>query len=369
MQRFVLLFALCASETSGGSVRGSGSASTSDILDRPHGFADADTDSDASFKVLKQKKMHGRHGNHREVQRSSGSRRSREIQHQIEQMVGRVKQLNDEQASVTFAKELDAIEEELSSNTEDEALAQEVDNVRADLCTQQNLMDIGIENCESFMEKSCSKRPLKVPSHFCTRFLRQQKRRQRSGSSTTHDAIKFTANDASAEVDAANEGAAEAEGAAESELVGGSEAEQNAYAPAPAAAAGPAPGPVPMGPYFGGKVVRPLPEQGFEGKLEQPYRSEDQQVENWQREFGPKAGHRSFTSICADFKNNEWCRLHGYYDRSGSKTVIEEIVEEVEGAGGSGSGGGGGSKSGAVRHSFTAILTIAVGVVSGVAWL
>merc|ERR1740130_324797 len=159
-------------------------------------------------KCSAKKKMHGRHGNHNEVQKSSGSRHSREMQHQIEQMVDRVKQLNDEQASVAFAKELDAIEEELSSNTEDEALSQEVDKVRADLCTQENLMHIGIDNCEDFMEKSCSKRPLKVPSHFCTRFLRQQKRRQRSGSATTHDgatthddAIKFTASDASVEAE------------------------------------------------------------------------------------------------------------------------------------------------------------------------
>ena len=121
-----------------------------------------------------------------------------------------------------------------------------------------------------------------------------------------------------------------------------------------------------MGPYFGGKAVRPLPEQGFDGKLEQPYRAQDQMVQNWQREFGPKAGHRSFENICGDFKNNEWCRLHGYYDNTGSKTLIEEIVEEVEGAGGSGSGSGDGNKSGAERHSFIAIL--AVGVVSGLTW-
>jgi len=359
MQRFVLLFALCASETSGGSVRGSGSVSTSDGLERPHhGFADADTDSDASFKVMSKKKMHGRHGGHREVQRSSGSLRSRQIQHQIEQMLSRVKHLHDEEASVAFVKELDEIEEELSSSTEDEELAQEVDNVRADLCTQQNLMDVGLDTCESFMDKSCSKRPLKVPSHFCTRFLRQQKRRQRKGGATTQDdAIKFAASDASAEAEVANEGATEAEVSNE----GAAEAESES--PAPAAAGGPAPGPVPMGPYFGGKAVRPLPEQGFEGELKEPYRSEDQMVQNWQREFGPKAGHRTFEDICHDFKGNEWCRLHGYYDHPERKGVIEEIVDEVEGAG-SGSGSGrGGNKSGAARHSFIAIL--AVGAVSG----
>jgi len=364
MQRFVFLCALCASETSGGSVRGSGSVSTSGSSERPHGFADANTDSDVSFKVLNKKKMHGRHSDdRREVRRSSGSRRSREIQHQIEQMVSRVKQLNDEEASVTFANELDEIEEELSSSTEDEALAQEVDNVRADLCTQQNLMDVGLDKCKSFMDKSCSKRPLKVPSHFCTRFFRLQKRKERSDISTkpNDEAVKFTANTVSAEAKADTEGAAEVEGESAGEI----EVEQTAHAPGPAAG-GPAPGPVPMGPYFGGKAVRPLPEQGFEGKLEQPYKSEDQMVQNWQREFGPNAGHRSFENICADFKNNEWCRLHGYYDSTGSKTVIEEIVEEVESAGGSKSGSGNGNKSGAERHSFIAIL--AVGVVSGLTW-
>jgi len=364
MQRFVFLCALCASGTSAGSVRGSRSVSTSGSLERPHGFADADTDSDVSFKVLNKKKMHGRHSdNHSEVRRSSGSRRSREIQHQIEQMVSRVKQLNDEEASVAFANELDDIEEELSSSTADKALAQEVDKVRADLCTQQNLMDVGLDKCESFMDKSCSKRPLKVPSHFCTRFFRLQKRKERSGSSTkpNDEAVKFTANTVSAETKVGTEGAAEVEG--DSASAGEIEVEQTAHAPGPAAA-GPAPGPVPMGPYFGGKAVRPLPEQGFEGKLEQPYKSEDQMVQNWQREFGPNAGHRSFENICADFKNNEWCRLHGYYDSTASKTVIEEIVEKVESAGGSESGSG--NKSGAEHHSFIAIL--AVGVVSGLTW-
>merc|ERR1719183_3254430 len=161
-------------------------------------------------------------------------------------------------------------------------------------------MEAHVDTCESFMQKSCSKRPVKVPFHFCTRFLRQQKRKQRRGSTTTHDdAIKFAASDTSAEAEVASEGAAEAEvsneGAAEAE----GEVEQNTYAYAPAPAA-------PMGPFFGGKTVRSLPEQGFEGELKEPYKNEDQMVQNWQREFGPKAGHRTFEDICADFKGNEW---------------------------------------------------------------
>mmetsp|Transcript_2198 Transcript_2198/g.5028 ORF Transcript_2198/g.5028 Transcript_2198/m.5028 type:complete len:82 (-) Transcript_2198:26-271(-) len=37
---------------------------------------------------------------------------------------------------------------------------------------------------------------------------------------------------------------------------------------------------------------------------------------DWQAEFGPAAGHRSFVEICGDFPDNEWCRLHMYDSRS-----------------------------------------------------
>merc|ERR1740121_601230 len=36
---------------------------------------------------------------------------------------------------------------------------------------------------------------------------------------------------------------------------------------------------------------------------------------DWRQEFGPEARHRRVSDICADYPDNEWCRMHGYRSR------------------------------------------------------
>lgn len=281
-----------------------------DAASRPHGFADADADADASFKLLRKQNLHTRHRDRRAVQRSSSSTRSRQLQQEVEQMVNRMKHLSDEGARIEFAKELASVEEDFLNSAVDKDLVDEVSSVRADLCTQLSLAESDAANCRSFMDASCASRPLKVPSEFCAKFLRQTKHGQTDTAQA--DAVRFGANDAAA--------------------ASGSEGIADQYAASPAAASGPgpAPGPAPMGPFFGGKAARPLPEQGFDGKRVGTYKDLDSHVADWQMEFGPNAGHRSFSAICADHQGNEWCRLHGYYDQPAKpKTIVQEIFDMV----------------------------------------
>merc|ERR1712224_953744 len=73
---------------------------------------------------------------------------------------------------------------------------------------------------------------------------------------------------------------------------------------------------------YSSKLGRPLPSQGYSGK-DVEHKNLDTYTSDWRREFGPKSGHKSYHEICAQYKDNQWCRLHGYYDqerphRSGS---------------------------------------------------
>lgn len=55
-----------------------------------------------------------------------------------------------------------------------------------------------------------------------------------------------------------------------------------------------------------------MPEQGFEGKLV----AHDNMVthtEDWQMEYGPRADHLTHEAICAQYPDNQWCRLRGYH--------------------------------------------------------
>jgi len=83
---------------------------------------------------------------------------------------------------------------------------------------------------------------------------------------------------------------------------------------APAAAPSASPAAAPMGPILGGKARGALQEQGYSGEL---VAHEDQKTmtDDWGREFGPHAGHRDIKEICAETPGNEWCDLHGYYDK------------------------------------------------------
>jgi len=217
---------------------------------------------------------------------------TREIQKEVEFMVNRVKSLHDSELTSEFTKEIGGIEEALSKETSDHGLATEITAVRASLCAQNGFQNHEFSECEAFMRKSCAPADTVDTTYmndapledFCVLFFRQE----------------------------ASTG------------VG-----QVATAPAPGPAAGPggAPGPAaPMGPFFGGKRLRALPDQGVEGPLVQ-HADFDTMVEDWQNEFGPKSGHRKFDEICADFPDNQWCRIHGYLPRQPRKTkVVTETV-------------------------------------------
>lgn len=68
------------------------------------------------------------------------------------------------------------------------------------------------------------------------------------------------------------------------------------------------------------KRRRPLPEQGFHtpgkggpkhGELVEHVEASTA-TEDWGREFGKPAGHRSYWEICKDHPKNRWCQLHRF---------------------------------------------------------
>jgi len=92
-------------------------------------------------------------------------------------------------------------------------------------------------------------------------------------------------------------------------------------APAPPAA----PAPAIKGPILGTKSGRALQEQGYSGEL---VAHEDQvtMTSDWGREFGPHAGHRDIKTICLETPGNEWCELHGYYDKPRSAASMKSVA-------------------------------------------
>lgn len=221
-----------------------------------------------------------------------GGKKTREIQTEVEFMVNRVKSLHDKSLTSEFTNEIEGIEEALSKETTDNGLTTEINEVRASLCAQNGFENHDFASCEAFMRKSCapadtadSKYSDAAPlESFCVMFFREEA-----------ISLKATAS---------------------------------APAPGPAAGPGGAPGPAPMGPFFGGKGIRDLPDQGFTGALGK-HADFDTMLDDWQKEFGPKAGHRNFDEICADFPDNQWCRIHGYHPRQPRKTVVVTKTVEV----------------------------------------
>lgn len=224
--------------------------------------------------------------------RNGGGGKTREIQNEVEFMINRVESLHDSELTSEFTDQIEVIEEAVSKDTTDHHMSTEISEVRASLCAQNGFQNHEFAECENFMRKSCEPKvtddanfvndePL---DDFCFVFFHQE-RVSKGG--------------------------------------------QAAAAPAPGPAAGPggAPGPAPMGTLFGGKSLRDLPDQGFDGKLVK-HADFDTMNEDWQKEFGPKSGHRDFDEICADFPDNEWCRIHGYHPYPERETkVVTETVE------------------------------------------
>lgn len=228
--------------------------------------------------------------------RNGDNNKAREIQNEVEFMISRVESLHDSELMSEFTDQLEVVEEAVSKETTDRRITTEISEVRASLCTQNGFQNHEFAECEAFMRKSCEPKDTDDANFvndeplddFCVVFFHQEK---------------------------VSKGA------------------QAARAPAPGPAAGPggAPGPAPMGTLFGGKVLRELPDQGFDGTLVK-HADFDTMNEDWQKEFGPKSGHRDFDEICADFPDNEWCRIHGYhpYPERESKVVTETVEVPAE---------------------------------------
>lgn len=226
----------------------------------------------------------------------NGGAKAREIQSEVEFMINRVESLHDNELTSEFTNQIEVIEEAVSKETSDHHMSTEISEVRASLCAQNGFQNHEFAECEAFMRKSCEPKDTADANFvndeplddFCVVFFRQEK---------------------------------------------SSRIAQAAAAPAPGPAAGPggAPAPVPMGILFGGKGLRELPDQGFDGKLVK-HADFDTMNEDWQKEFGPKSGHRDFDEICADFPDNQWCRIHGYhpYPPRETKVVTETVEEEPE---------------------------------------
>lgn len=199
------------------------------------------------------------------------------IQNEVEGMVSRVRSLQEENVTATFDESLVGVEEALYAmavRSKDRTLVREVSKVRADLCADRGFDRLDLDGCEQFMKSSCgASRAAGAPPVPAA------------------DCFAFFANEADSTRSASVSRVAQAPVAA------------------PAAAPGPAPTPGPG--LFGGKVGRPLQEQGFDGPLVE-HKNFDTHTEDWQREFGPQAGHASFDEICAKHPNNQWCRIHGY---------------------------------------------------------
>jgi len=97
---------------------------------------------------------------------------------------------------------------------------------------------------------------------------------------------------------------------------------------APAGPAADAPVPALTGPILDGKGNKPLQEQGYSGELV-IHEDGDTMTSDWGREFGPKAGHRDIKSICLQHPGNEWCDLHGYYDKPRSDASTKSFLAAI----------------------------------------
>jgi len=237
------------------------------------------------------------------------------MQDEIERMAARAKHLarSDRAAAELVEGELEDVEAALASRAGgDVALAKEISSTRGDLCAQQGFHSHEREDCESFMRKSCIPdvsnfhsshvEQMLLPEALCRQFFLAG-----SGDApASAPAAKEERDGEAGAAPAATEESSE-EGEPAAEVVGGG---QPAPAPVAVGAAAPAPGKAKR-PWFT-KAVDSLPEQGYSGDLIDHEDSETS-TDDWQEEFGPNAGHRTYREICRDFPENEWCRLHMNY--------------------------------------------------------
>jgi len=213
----------------------------------------------------------------------------RTVQHEIEQMANRADSLarKDPKSAAQVQGMLEDVEADLATRVgDDKALADEIRAVRAELCSKKGFNSHQSADCEAFMLSSC---------------YPKQKR------------IRHQARQADDDDEDADPNTLMVPTALCQQYFGG-QANGRFIAAGPAPAQGaPAPAPAPPGvaaqEFSFDKYHQPLPEQGFHGHLVE-HSDQDTQTADWQREFGPRAGHRSYKEICKERPNNRWCRTH-----------------------------------------------------------
>lgn len=217
---------------------------------------------------------------------------------------------DDVAVSPDFLEDLGDAEDALRQEGGDLEIIAKIKKARANICVEQQMEKRDHTLCEIFMNLAC---PLQDASN---------------SDSSDHDVEE---KEKDKEKDEDDEEVPVPAGLCDHfYLLGGKRVVATAPAPgpvaapaaSPAGAPGPAPGPAGApdpfaytGPYFGTKKLRPLQEHGYHGPAV-IHEDGETMTSDWQTEFGPAAGHRSFVEICKDFPDNEWCRLHMYDPRA-----------------------------------------------------
>jgi len=255
---------------------------------------------------------------------------------------------DDVAVSPDFLEDLGDAEDALRQEGGDLEIIAKIKKARANICVEQQLEKRDHSRCEIFMNLAC---PLQDVSNTAL------------SDHATEEKEKGKENDEDDE-----EVPVPATLCDHFYLLGGKRLIAPAPGPAPGPVAAPAtspagaPGPGPAagpaddspagkdpfaytGPYFGTKRLRPLQEHGFHGDAVM-HENGETMTSDWQTEFGPAAGHRSFVEICKDFPDNEWCRLH-MYDPQAQRWMSER------------------SGAGFVRNSLAALCTVVVAFVLG----
>lgn len=234
------------------------------------------------------------------------------LQKEVEQMESRANKLSDATEAAEFDAELEGVEVVLAKRAERDAkLENEITVNRVNLCAKQGFLMHQADDCDTFMRRSCGvtqHKPKPTPKDEMDEdfaeddsFLAIKSASKKPVSMALCKQYFHEEAETEASVD-----------------------EAAAPAPAPAGAPGPA---APGGPQPSGLSAKsfkgwfknmsektPLYEQGFEGKRV-AHNDGKTVAGDWGQEFGPSSGARSAKEICSEFRNNEWCRLHGYYDR------------------------------------------------------
>lgn len=214
-----------------------------------------------------------------------------EIQKEVASMEEKISELHDVRDAMEFAGKLADMEVELSKTGEAAVgvmLMDRISKVRANLCVEHHLMSSEIKDCKTFMQRAChSNDPaLQVPAAKCHQFFLHSKTRVHEEAGPAPSPFAAPA-------------------AAPAGSPGGAEVDERGLTAAQKAEA--------LRIWTqGGKLEGALPEQGFSGEMVN-HDFMHSMTEDWNKEFGPAADHKSFIEVCADHPNNEWCRLHGYY--------------------------------------------------------